>query len=312
MSDADAPFAPPERLTTADGLRLFLTTTAKSPVFERFFAGYDRAFVLPNEKEDAEGFARCFDLNHGADYARLSALYGPYREVSFVAEDAADGATIGGANFIAMPVADAIVTANLNYIYIEQARRGKGDFSRLYAAVREAVASAFPAQAAGGAQVLIFIEQNDPFRMSEEDYRRDSDFTGLDQFDRLRIWAKRGAKVVDFSYVQPPLSADQDADDTLLYSVLGAPGDSLSACVLEGHLRRFFGVSVLKGANLADNKPASAQVEALHRGCIAGEEIALLDPAPLLSRIRVRDDAFALWQTPPKTGRDAVRAAALL
>lgn len=296
--------APPARLTTAEGLTISASTSADGDVFARFFAGYDKAFVLPNEKEDEEGFARCFALNAGEDYDRLSALYGPYSEVCLVAEEGT--LEVGGANFIAMPIGADTVTANLNYIYINTNARGRGHLSRLTAGVRETLAALFP----GRREILMFIEQNDPFRMSAEDYARDTAFTGLDQFDRLRIWAKLGARVVDFPYEQPPLSVDQGADDTLVYSVLGARGDSLSSCALEAHLRRFFGVSVLKGAAIEANAVASGQLTELQRGCGAGDAIALRDPAPLLRQIASRDAVAAIWPFgAPATFRAALNAA---
>lgn len=294
-------FSGDARIATAGGLVLRATDHGAGEVFERFWAGFDKAFVLPNEKEDVAGFQACLDLNHGAAYRRLSALYGPYREISVIAEE--DGAEVGGANFIAMPANARTITANLNYIFVNSGARGKGNLGRLVAAVREVIAALFP----GRSEVLVFIEQNDPFRMPEEDYRRDTAFTGLDQIDRLRIWAKLGAKAVDFAYAQPPLSGDQEVDDTLLLSVLGDNAPRLDACILEGHLRRFFGVSVLKGAALEGNPAARDQVAALRSACAAGGQIDLIDPAPLLARMPSRAAAFALWTPPPATFRAALR-----
>ena len=293
----------PRSIEASNGLRLLTTTTGEGEVFARFYAGYDRAFVLENEKEGKQGFVRCFELNDGASYQKLSALYGPYCEVSVVAEDA--GTEIGGANFIAMPTDDgAIVTANLSYIYVLPEHRGRGYLSKLFAATCELIGGLFPA--AARPRVVVFIEQNDPFRMSAEDYQRDTEFTGLDQFARLRIWAKLGAKVVDFDYAQPPLSSEQEVDDTLLYSVLGLEGALLNACVLEGHLRRFFGVSVLKGAAMEQNAAAHAQLSNLRAACAQNKDIELLDPLPLLTKIDGRDDAMKLWSAPPPNFRAAL------
>lgn len=294
--------SPPAHLKTAAGLCLATAITHQSDVFDRFFAGYDKAFVLPNEKEDKEGFGRCFALNFGADYARLSALYGPYSEVCFIAEDG--DLEIGGANFIAMPIDAHTISANLNYIYINESARRSGRFSKLVDGVRETLAALYP----GRTRILIFIEQNDPLAMSADDYRRDTEFTGLDQLDRLRIWAKRGARVVDFPYAQPPLSPEQDADHALVYSVLGAQADALEACVLEAHLRRFFGVSVLKGAGLEANAAAFAQLETLRDACARKGHIRLCDPQPLLALLRRREDIAALWADPPKSFRAALAA----
>jgi GNAT superfamily N-acetyltransferase len=266
-----------------DGLRLHVTTKGRGETFERFFAGFDRAFVLPNEKEDREGFQTCLSLNHGPDYDRLSALYGPYREVCLVAEES--GQEIGGANFIAMPIPGGPVTANLNYIFVNAAMRGRGYLAKLLRAAREIALELFSPMSS---TALIFIEQNDPFRMSAQDYARDTEFTGLDQLDRLRIWSRLGARVVDFPYRQPPLSASSAVDDTLLYSVLGASAPRLDACVLHAHLRLFFGVSVLKGAALSGNEAAQSQLAALEQACAAKGSIALLDPDPLLADLKVR------------------------
>jgi hypothetical protein len=295
--------SPPERINTAGGLTLFTAITADGGVFARFFKGYDKAFVLPNEKEDEAGFARCFALNFGAAYERLSQLYGAYSEVCLVAHDG--DVEIGGANFIAMPVDAHTVSANLNYIYINQNARGRGALSRLVAGVSDTMGALYP----GRLRRLMFIEQNDPFRMSAEDYQRDTEFTGLDQFDRLRIWARRGARVVDMAYAQPPLSAEQGADDTLVYSVMGAGADHLDACVLEAHLTRFFGVSVLKGADIGDNPVASSQIARLRSDCAAGKQIALLDPRAQLEKLARREDIARLWrENPPLDFRSALRA----
>lgn len=291
--------APPQRTRTADGLDVETSISADGDVFARFFAGYDKAFVLPNEKEDEAGFRRCFELNFGADYDRLSAQYGAYSEICFVAHE--NGLFVGGANFIAIPVDAETVTANLNYIYVDQGARGGGRFSKLVRAVRETIATLHP----NAKRSLTFIEQNDPFAMSAEDYARDSDFTGLDQLARLRIWAHRGARVVDFPYAQPPLSADQEADDTLVYSVLGAEGPAISACVFKAHLERFFGVSVLKGAPITAQ--AETQVRTLAKACGAGVAVGLVDPASLLRRVRTRADIATLWSTPPRNFREALR-----
>jgi hypothetical protein len=301
-----ATFTDSTRIATASGLVLRATDTGMGEVFDRFWAGFDKAFVLPNEKEDIAGFRACFDLNHGEDYKKLSAKYGPYHEVSVIAHEGGgeeNGAEIGGANFIAMPADATTITANLSYIFVNEAARGKGNLGRLVAAVRETIGRLFPEQS----RVLIFIEQNDPFRMPEENYRRDTAFTGLDQIDRLRIWAKLGAKVVDFAYAQPPLSDDQEMDDTLVLSVIGAEGATLDACILEAHLRRFFGVSVLKAAPLEKNAAAWDQVERLRAACKAGGRIDLLDPAALLKRMPSRDAAFGLWSPAPATFREALR-----
>ncbi len=132
---------------------------------------------------------------------------------------------------------------------------------------------------------LVFIEQNDPLLLTPQAYARDSGYSGIDQFDRLRIWNRQQARVLDFPYVQPPLSAHQQADERLIYSVLGAPGATLEAGLLKRHLRGFFGISVLKGAALEAVPAALRQLDALDAMARAGQPVALLDPGPALAAL---------------------------
>lgn len=281
------------------------TDRGDGPVFERFFAGYDRAFVLPDEKEDVEGFRACLALNHGAEHRRLIAEYGPFRELCLIAEDC-DGVPVGGANLIAMPAATGpAVTANLNYIYVEPEQRGRGHLARLLGAARRCAGNLFGAPAS---QVLVFLEQNDPFRMSEADYSRDTRFTGLDQFTRLRIWAKRGALAIDFPYEQPALSSGQRPDSTLMMSVIGPSGQALDAALFERHLRSFFGVSVLKGAPIEADVCASGQLETLHDLAAQKASIRLFESASLVGDLASREALVSRLGRRPHSMRDALES----
>ena len=268
--------------------QLEATDTADSPVFESFFESYSRAFILPDEMEDRDGLAECLALNRGSTHAALVARYGPFRELCVTARDPAGGHLVGGANFIAIPQQSAgrqIVTANLNYVFVDEAARGQGWFRPLIASLRKLIGGLFipPVET-----VLIFIEQNDPLLLTPEAYARDSGFSGIDQFDRLRIWASLGALVLDFPYVQPALSAQQEPDDRLISSVLGAADASLDANLLEQHLQSFFGISVLKGQTL--DAVAAQQLAALKQMSDTGRKVALLDPGLALAGLdRVKE-----------------------
>ena len=61
------------RLDLPDGLVVDATTDAGNALFDRFFALYDLAFILPSEKEQRSGFVDCLALNHGTAHARLAA-----------------------------------------------------------------------------------------------------------------------------------------------------------------------------------------------------------------------------------------------
>lgn len=298
------PEVPDFRIATQRGLAIEASLSPDSPVLQEFYAGYDRAFVLANEKEELAGFAECLALNQGEPYRELSRSLGAFREVVMVARGQ-DGRVVGGANFIAYPVAEQLCL-NLNYVYVLPDSRRQGHFSALVAAVAEVAAHALDRPK--GTPTLTFIEQNDPLKMSADDYVQDTGHTGLDQVDRIAIWAKLGARIVDFGYVQPALSEAQEADPNLVYSVLGAGGSSLAACTLRAHLERFFSISVLKGGGLQSSPEAEAQIADLTRRCDQGEQLALLDPTPVLGRLKAAapSDFHSLGAA---SLRDLVRAA---
>ena len=263
--------------TWDEGVRVTATSDPHSPVLRRFFEGYDRAFILPDEREEFDGFVRCLALNatHRDAYGRR------HCEVAMIFEEA-DGTLLGGANFLAATTAagDAATVA-LNYVYVESAARGRGLLRRILADVRRTALTVLELEPDGPAPVL-FIEQNDPLRLTEEAYAADSSHSGLDQVDRLSIWARIGARLVDFPYVQPALSADQQPDDSLIYAAIGYSGHALPARLLHDHLQSFFGISVLKGAAEAQGGPAARQLDAL---ATRATPVALLPMAPALTRL---------------------------
>jgi hypothetical protein len=289
------------QLQSPSGLLIEATTGSADGILDQFYEDYDAAFVLENEKEGRDGFAECLALNHGAAYAGLSAQFGPFREFVLIARGSDSGPRIGGANFIAFPLQQlgqaALLSLNLNYVFVNAQERRQGNLKRLIRDLPQvalALLSATNASdlpdawtAAGHAgappspQTLIFIEQNDPFRMSPEAYALDTRYTGLDQIARIGIWSGLGARIVDFPYVQPPLSPRQAADESLLLAVLGADGDVLSACVVRDHLSRFFGISVLKGADPMRQPTAARQLSSLAAACAAQKPVRLLSSGGL-------------------------------
>jgi GNAT superfamily N-acetyltransferase len=262
------------------GVRLDATSFPDSPIIDAFYSGYDRAFVLPDEKEGLAGFRDCLALNHGAERARLEARYGRFREYAGLLVEDNAGATVGGANFIAF-VHDGgapRISIALNYIFVDGAHRGKGILRR---ALQTLLAFAPHALGLDPAIVpSIFIEQNDPLAMGAAEYARDSAHSGTDQFARLEIWTRMGARIIDHAYVQPPLSAAQAAEDGLLLAVMHYPGATMDACFLADHLERFFAISVLKGRALDSEPSAQTQIDALRADCAAGDQFALLTSPP--------------------------------
>ena len=283
--------------SSAAGLTYEASTSAVGGVFETFFAAYDRSFVLENEKEGFSGFAECLALNEGAGYQALCSRYGPFREFVVVVRDAS-ATVLGGLNFIAFPLPDPdgterLLSLNLNYIFVVPSQRGRGVFRTIVSDLPNLALALFRHTNAGDVPaewdtrrpvIYTFIEQNDPYRLSAEDYLLDTQATGVDQLARIAIWARLGAKIVDFPYVQPALTAAQEADPNLVYAVLGAKASSLHPALLCQHLRRFFAISVLKGGDPEQNVEAQHQLESLAAMRSAHTRLALLamvDPAGL-------------------------------
>jgi hypothetical protein len=279
---------PSWRFVSHGGLDIEVTTDPNSAILQEFFTGYDAAFTLPQEKESLAGFKECLKLNTGAVYDGLVNRYGPFREVVLVLRDA--GAAVAGANFIAFPLLDVrhgaevrqVLSMNLNYIYVVPESRSKGHFKRLVAALPEVAHRCF--ESGSESRALIFLEQHDPAKLDAEDSARDTAQSGLDQHARMRVWARQGTRILDFDYVQPPLSAAQEPARNLMYGLIGASSNDsgadgvqgLSACLLSQHLQRFFSISVLKGVDCRVLPDIDQQLSQLETQCKAGLPVKLL------------------------------------
>lgn len=273
--------------TAVAGARLYISVQPDPLWFDDFYAAYDAAFRLPSEKESAVGLKACLSLNFGADYAQLSAA-GHYCEVLMLLRAAEDGRVLGGANLAAFrhppSAADApgLVTANLNYVFLDRRARGQGWFPKLIATLPRKAAALF----GSSSDAFVFCEMNDPLALTDADYAADSAHAGIDQFDRLAIWARQGLRLVDIDYAQPALSEDQEADEGLLYGLINPTGSTVPACLLQQHFARFFAVSVLKGADIMIDKTAAPQLRRLAAACAAGTNIRLFDLTPVLPLAR--------------------------
>ena len=282
----------PMSVTSATGLVLHATDDPSDRLLLPFYAGYDAAFVLEAEKEPLAGFVACMDLNRSASGARLASHYGPFRELVVVARQGggADAPVAGGANFSCFQFALAgatVRTVALNYVYVAPDFRRRGYSREILMGCNELAARALdavagPAPAAGAP--LLFIEQHDPLCLRAGDAARDSRRAGIDQIDRLRVWSRCGAWIIDLDYVQPPLSRGAEPAHDLLLSVCAGGAPVIDACVLAGHLERFFVIACMKGRALADEPVAAKQVDRLAADCRALRRIRLLDALPWVER----------------------------
>lgn len=272
-------------MSLPDGMICRATERPDSPLLGRFFAGYDRAFILPDEREELDGFRACLAINPASRH-RFGRLH---RELVMIIEDAV-GTLLGGANFLAtrideVPDGHPAVAVALNYLFVETAARGRGLARQLKQAVG-VLANRAVAAPADARPPALFIEQNDPLRLADKDYAADSAHAGIDQVDRLAVWARMGALLVDFPYVQPALSAEQGSDDGLSYAVMNLGSNHVDAAYLRSHLESFFGISVLKGGDPAQDPTAEPQLAALGAMAARGEPVPLLPMQPAISALR--------------------------
>lgn len=284
-----------------DGLELRACVEPTDPLLVAFFEGYDRSFVLPNEKEEIDGFRDCLALNLSPAYEPLATRYGPFREFVAVVVDTvrAPVVIVGGANFICYPLitetGEPVLAMNLNYIFVLPEHRRLGHFGRILTGCEQLARGAFvpkgEAPNPDGIPLLMFMELNDPLRLDPAEYAIDTAHSGMDQLQRIRIWAKTGAAIIDIPYVQPPLSETQAADHNLLLAVRGATETKLSACLLRDHLVRFFAISVLKGADFQQSPETVRQVKQLDDMCAQGAGLALMDPIPYLDSPEIQSNA---------------------
>jgi hypothetical protein len=257
------------------GLLLQASHQPDTPILGSFFAGYNRAFVLPDEREELDGFRECLTLNGRA----FSWAPWPRSEMVMTLSDGS-GQLLGGANFMATLI-DGTVAVALNYIFVDVAARGRMLSRLLLNAVRR-----FSIHRLSGDRAIIFVEQNDPLRLTPEEYAADSQHCGLDQIDRLTIWSRLGAGVVDFSYVAPALSQEKAANDKLLYSAIGAGDVGLDPAFFRKHLISFLGVSILKGRDPAEARLAQTMLDEIRSAEVASRTIAVIDMDRALIRLR--------------------------
>ena len=222
------------------------------PDFYRLYAGI---FTLEEERESLDGFARVLSFN---DERAVQAEFGPLREQITIATDPASGRIIGAANYALYTFGEPehgggfAASSQLNFLCIDPDFRGFGIGGLLLAdlyAKLEAFAHEHGAQA--GAHTFVTCEQNNPTRMSAQQLADDLAAAGIDPYDRMRWWRRRGFRRLQFDYCQPALGAGQEPCRYIDFYVRFEGRDSETDAAIPGsvlleHLRRFFYVSVGK------------------------------------------------------------------
>jgi len=239
----------------ADGIPVVFEEIVRSdsPAFRSFYAMYEAAFPIEDEREPPEAFDAILALN--AELA-LQSVHGPYREM-VVAIRAWDGGPIIGGHVFGMTTSAAHrasgIAASVQGIYTFVHPDMRGTLSiREVAEYSQHTASRIFAPR-GFAQRLappILFEVNNPLRMSDEEIALDTRLSGTDPFRRYAFWRRSGFRPLDFPYVQPALRAGASAIAYLDLFCTHAGMDRLPASVLLAHLSAFISVSCIKGEDI--------------------------------------------------------------
>lgn len=234
-------------------LALIDITRPDDPRLPEFYALYGKVFTLPEEREPIEGFQTVLRLTAEPHIARD---FGPISERITVALDPATGKIAGATNYVFYGYGNAwkkygiAASCQLNFICVDQTLRAQGIAALLLRDLDDKLA-AFARENVRDAAGDLFItcEQNNPRAMTAQQLAADLEASGMDPYDRLAWWLRRGYRKLDFAYHQPPLNPGQEPCTYLDYYVRFADGTapaSLPAPILAEHLRRFFFVSVGK------------------------------------------------------------------
>lgn len=236
---------------------------ADTPAFRTFYAMYEAAFPLADEREPPEAFEAILALNANLTLQRA---HGPYREM-VAAIYAWDGGPMIGGHVFGMTTsaahrADGIAASVQGiYTFLHPDMRGTLPIWQVAEYSQRTAARIFAP--AGFVQRLappILLEVNNPLRMSDDEIALDTRISGTDPFRRYMFWRRSGFRPLDFPYVQPALRADASAIAYLDLFCSDGVGRLPSALLLE-HLNAFISVSCLKGEDASRDPYFAAMKE---------------------------------------------------
>jgi GNAT superfamily N-acetyltransferase len=261
-------------------LKQGVIASADTQDFKDFYDLYAGIFTLPEEREEPEGFARAFALEHDAT---LQAQQGPYAERALYVRDPDTGEMVGAVNYFVTARRDGEDLdgldgmSQINYLFVDERYRKMGIGSHLVEAVEKAsrdfIREHGPAAVRAGEREPVMAslcEQNAPLKMTAGEYMQDNKNALIDQCDRLKWWQGRGFRRLDFNYVQPPLEDGGEPCTTLTLNAKMPPGVAMTDKILGRFLENFFTVSVLKGEDISGDPDYRAmRAEIATKGTVA-------------------------------------------
>lgn len=242
------------------------------PAFPQIYALYEKIFTLPEERDTAENLQSILEVHHDANN---QARFGPSEECWIYARDPATKEVVGAVNIVALGVTDpeaakhADATMHINYLFVDPKYRtmglGRHLLERADARARDIVAREMPDKSADTLRLFTFTEQNSPAKMTMAEYMQDNLSAGIDQCDRRNWWERQGYNQIDFPYVQPALSEDQDPCTGLDLCVKGAEGAKLPSSLLKYHFHRWASCSIMGGEDANEDETFRSQRRYLDR-----------------------------------------------
>ncbi len=228
----------------------------------RFYDGlYLDAFPDPDERESFENIVAYLERERAGGY-------GANNYHVLIAHD--DGDIVGGV------ISDYFVGSNsavIEFVTTDPRRRRGGVSRALLDRVLEE--SGHDAVRAGHSCLdYCFAEVEDPFAAGLLD-------TDLDPFTRLAIWARWGYRPIDFPYVQPPLSDEQERGTNLLLTVKVCNPDLPSDRIDADRVRTFVS-DYLSLAMRIDDPERHPDFRFMAEFLGGAPEVALLDTAEYL------------------------------
>ena len=239
--------------------------------FDQLYAIYEELFPLPDEREPPEAFAELARLNQRGD---VQSLYGPWREMVVGIRLSADGPLVGG-NVFGVTTSEAHrkfgcqASVQGIYLFLARSARGHGAIADAKVQMEAAALATFGFEAGmGKIAPLIFLEVNNPTRMSAAEIAEDFARSGVSPYRRYASWKRNGFAPLDFCYVQPPLRAGASAVTCLDLFCSAGVAEAIPADVIRAHLRAFVSISVLKGRAAEEDPDFARMAGALAPGTL--------------------------------------------
>ncbi len=266
-----------------------IVSSREPELLDQLYALYALAFPLPDEREPRSAFDEILAANE--DFA-VQRRFGPWREVVAVIREWAGGPVVGGHVFgvttsPAHRAAGCAASVQGIYTFLHPQVRGRLPMSALRDFMQAQAQATFGGDLDWPLAPPVFIEVNNPLRMSAAEVELDAQSSGVDPHRRYLFWQRSGFRPLAFDYVQPAL---QPGGRAALYLDLFCSGSGpVPASLLAAHLRPFLAISVLKQRPADSDPDAEAMLAALARN----EEVGFVPPERA-DQVLIRQRAAAL------------------